>query len=126
MAVLEQIYRDASRILPPEGEATRPLEEAVWLPPSGGRMRRPLKPWARRATLTRHSAGDNMAKLHVRILHDNLTHAHYPVLVSHYRHDVIVAAEKYLDDQLDGRLSELLRMELYAGPINTGVVVLNE
>ena len=67
-----------------------------------------------------------MAKLHVRILHDNLTHARYPVLVSHYRHDVIVAAEKYLDDQLDGRLSELLRMELYAGPINTGVVVLNE
>ena len=27
---------------------------------------------------------------------------------------------------LDGRLSELLRMELYPGPLNTGVVVLND
>jgi hypothetical protein len=55
-----------------------------------------------------------------------LVNAKYPVLVSHYRHDVIVAAEKYLDERLDGRLSELLRMELYPGPINTAVVVLNE
>jgi len=47
-------------------------------------------------------------------------------LASHYRHDVIVAAEAYLDARLGGRLSELLRMELYPGPINTGVVVVNE
>ena len=62
----------------------------------------------------------------LRVVHDNLTNARFPVLVSHYRHDVIVAAEAYLDERLDRRLSELLRMELYPGPINTGVVVLND
>ena len=62
----------------------------------------------------------------LRVVHDNLTNARFPVLVSHYRHDVIVGAEKYLDQRLDWRLSELLRMELYPGPINTGVVVLND
>ncbi len=65
-------------------------------------------------------------KIKVRLLHDNLTNARWPVLSSHYRHDVIVGAEAFLDARLDGRLSELLRMELYPGPINTGVVVLND
>ena len=65
-------------------------------------------------------------RITVRMVHDNLTNARFPVLVSHYRHDVIVAAEEYLDQRLDHRLSELLRMELYPGHINTGVVVLNE
>lgn len=73
-------------------------------------------------------AGDEAARthVHVRLVHDNLTNARDPVLVSHYKQDVIVAAEKYLDDQLGGRLSELLQMELYPGPLNTAVVVVNE
>ncbi len=66
------------------------------------------------------------SRIRVRMVHDNLTNARSPVLASHYRYDVIVAAEAYLDARLDGRLSELLRMELYPGPINTGVVVLND
>ena len=65
-------------------------------------------------------------KINIRVVHDNLTNAKSPVLVSHYKHDVIVAAEAYLDRNLDGRLSELHRMELYPGPLNTGVVVLND
>ena len=65
-------------------------------------------------------------RINVRVVHDNLTNAQWPVLASHYRSDVIVAAEAYLDKHLDWRLSELLRMELYAGPINSGVVVLND
>ena len=65
-------------------------------------------------------------KVHVRIVHDNVSNASHPVLVGHYRHDVIVGAERYLDQRLDGRLSALLRMELYAGLLNTAVVVLNE
>ena len=81
--------------------ARRPAAEGQWQ-----RSRRPGSPCA--------------------IVHDNLTNARSPVLVSHYKDDVIVAAEAYLDRWLDGRLSELLRMELYPGPINTGVVVLNE
>jgi pimeloyl-ACP methyl ester carboxylesterase len=74
----------------------------------------------------RMQTGRPQTRIHVGLTHDNLTNAKQPVLVSHYMHDVIVAAEKYLDRQLDGRLSELLRMELYPGPINTGIVVLND
>ena len=67
-----------------------------------------------------------LSKVGIRVVNDNLTNARFPVLASHYRNDVIVAAEEYLDRTLDGRLSELLRMELYPGPIDTAVVVLNE
>ena len=70
--------------------------------------------------------GADLPKVSIRVVNDNLTNARFPVLASHYRNDVIVAAEDYLDRRLDGRLSELLRMELYAGPIDTAVVVLNE
>jgi alpha-beta hydrolase superfamily lysophospholipase len=62
----------------------------------------------------------------VRIVHDNLTNATSPVLVGHYDKDMIVAAEKYLDQILSGRLTELHRMELYPGPLKTAAVVLNE
>lgn len=62
----------------------------------------------------------------IRVVHDNLSNSEHPVVVSHYSQDVIVAAEKYLDGELGGRLSELLRMELYPGPINTAVVVVND
>ena len=65
------------------------------------------------------------SKVHVRVVHDNVSNASHPVLVGHYRHDVIVGAERYLDQRLDGRLSALLRMELYPGALNTAVVVLN-
>ena len=65
-------------------------------------------------------------RVRVRVVHDNLTNARHPVLVSHYGQDVIVNAEKYLDMQLGGRLSELLQMELYPGPLNTAVAVLND
>ena len=70
--------------------------------------------------------GRSGSRIHIRLIHDNVTNAKHPVLVSHYEKDVIVAAEKYLDGRLDGRLSELLRLELYPGPINTGVIVLND
>lgn len=66
------------------------------------------------------------SRIRVRVLHDNLINARHPVLASHYRHDVIVAAEKHLDGRLGGRLSELLHLELYPGPVNTAVVVLND
>ena len=65
------------------------------------------------------------SKVHVRIVHDNVANASHPVLVGRYRHDVIVAAERYLDQRLDDRLSALLRMELYPGYLSTAVVVLH-
>jgi hypothetical protein len=72
------------------------------------------------------AGGEPDARVSVRVVHDNLTNARLPVLVGHYHHDVIVGAEGYLDTRLQGRLSELLRMELYPGALNTGVVVVND
>jgi hypothetical protein len=65
-------------------------------------------------------------RVRVRVVHDNLTNARHPVVVGHYKDDVIVAAEAYLDRCLGGRLSELLHMDLYPGPPGTGVVVVND
>ncbi|MGH9175143.1 MAG: esterase/lipase family protein, partial [Vicinamibacterales bacterium] len=75
---------------------------------------------------SREPEADPIPRVHVQIIHDNLTNARSPVLVGHYDQDVIVAAEAYLDQQLSGRLSELHRMELYAGPLKTATVVLND
>lgn len=72
------------------------------------------------------AAQQDARRVSVRVVHDNLTNARHPVLVGHYRHDVIVGAEQYLDLRMNHRLSELLRMELYPGPSGTAVVVLNE
>lgn len=80
----------------------------------------------RRARRVRFADTDTEPPVVVRIVHDNLTNATSPVLVGHYDKDVMVAAERYLDLRLSGRLSELHRMELYPGPINTATVVLNE
>jgi tetratricopeptide (TPR) repeat protein len=64
--------------------------------------------------------------IRVSVLHDNLVFARWPVLVGHYRDDVFVGAEDYLDYQLRGRLRELQRLDLYPGAYNTSAVVLNE
>lgn len=64
--------------------------------------------------------------VHVRIVHDDLANARAPVLVGHYDHDVIVAAERALDRHLAGRLSDLHRLDLYAGPLQTATVVLRD
>ena len=61
----------------------------------------------------------------VRLFHDNLILAKFPVLVGHYIDDVFVGAEDILDRQLDGRLRELQRQDLYAGASGTAAVVLN-
>jgi hypothetical protein len=64
-------------------------------------------------------------RVRVRVIHDDLSHATAPVLVGHYQQDVIIGAERYLDRQLAGRLTELHRMNLYPGPIGSAVAVLN-
>jgi hypothetical protein len=74
----------------------------------------------------RIEAPGQATRVAVRIVHDNLTNAKHPVLVGHYKDDVIVAAEAYLDRCLGGRLSELLHMDLYPGAAGTGVVVVND
>jgi triacylglycerol esterase/lipase EstA (alpha/beta hydrolase family) len=74
----------------------------------------------------REEEAEPIPRVHVQVVHDNLTNARSPVLVGHYDQDVIVAAEAALDRQLSGRLSELHRMELYPGPSRTSIVVLND
>ena len=64
--------------------------------------------------------------IRVSVVHDNLVWARWPVLVGHYRDDVFVGAEDFLDRQLKGRLRELQRLDLYPGAYNTSAVVLNE
>ena len=89
-----------------------PDREELVVSALGGRRRRPPRRGARR-------------RVHVQVVHDNLINATSPMLVGHYENDVIVAAERVLNARLDGRLSELHRMELYPGPVGTAVAVLN-
>lgn len=62
----------------------------------------------------------------VRVRHENLVKASSPVLVGHYRDDVFVGAEDFLDHKLNGRLRELHQLDVYPGPFNTAAVVLND
>lgn len=64
-------------------------------------------------------------RVQVRVVHNNLIWAQSPVVVGHYVNDVIVGAEALLDRQLDGRLRELHRLDLYPGAYNRAAVVLN-
>jgi len=61
----------------------------------------------------------------VCVVHSDLSNATSPVLVGHYKDDVIIGAEEYLDRRASGRLRELRRMDLYPGAIGTAVVALN-
>jgi CHAT domain-containing protein len=75
------------------------------------------------ARVTRASA---RPKVRVRVVHDNLSRAADPVVVGHYRDDVFISAEAFLDRKLDGRLTELHRMELYPARIESAVAVTND
>ncbi len=76
---------------------------------------------------TRHRrAAEPNPRVRVRVVHGNLSRAAYPVVVGHYCGDTIVSAEAYLDWQLDNRLREMQRLDLYPGELNTSAVFLNE
>jgi len=59
----------------------------------------------------------------ISVAHGDLRLAKYPLAVGHYNGDTIVHAEKRLDDQLRGRLTELFNMYLYPGPKDTAEVI---
>lgn len=59
----------------------------------------------------------------ISVAHGDLRRATYPLAVGHYDGDTIVHAEKRLDDQLGGRLTELFNMYLYPGPEGTVEVI---
>lgn len=61
----------------------------------------------------------------VQVIHGNLEHVPYPIVLGHYEGDAILSAEAILDKRLNGKLSELQRMNLYPGAIGTSEVILN-
>jgi tetratricopeptide (TPR) repeat protein len=62
--------------------------------------------------------------LHVSVVHGNLSFARHPLAVGHYAGDTINGAERRVDDQVDGRLSERRQLGLYPGQVGTSSVFL--
>jgi CHAT domain-containing protein len=60
----------------------------------------------------------------VSVSHGHLRQASFPVMVGHYQSDTIVSAEKALDTQLDGRLTQRFNMGVYPGRVGTDEIVL--
>jgi CHAT domain-containing protein len=60
----------------------------------------------------------------VSVSHGHLRQARFPVMVGHYDSDMIVSAEKALDFQLEGRLTQRFNMGVYPGRIGTVEIVL--
>lgn len=67
-----------------------------------------------------------LPRTRVDIVHGNLGFARFPVMVGHYEGDAIFSAEEQLDRNLEGRLRERLRLDLYPGPSDSEIVVLNK
>ncbi|MCC6389443.1 MAG: CHAT domain-containing protein [Bryobacterales bacterium] len=63
------------------------------------------------------------AALRISVAHGHLREAAHPVAVGHYADDGIVSAEKQLDIQLKGRLSDRFHMDIYPGSEGTSDVV---
>jgi CHAT domain-containing protein len=63
--------------------------------------------------------------LKVSVAHGDLRLTRLPVVVGHYAGDSIVSAERVLDEQLDCRLSERARFNLYPGRHGTVEIVLD-
>jgi CHAT domain-containing protein/pimeloyl-ACP methyl ester carboxylesterase len=62
--------------------------------------------------------------LKVSVSNGDLRFACFPVLVGHFKKDAILNAEKAIDGNLKGSLSELHRLDLYPGDIGTSEMIL--
>lgn len=62
----------------------------------------------------------------VSVSHGDLFYAKYPVLAGHFENDGILFAEKAIDNNLNGALSQRHRLGLYPGPIGSSEVFLNQ
>jgi CHAT domain-containing protein len=67
----------------------------------------------------------SMAAFKVSVVHGDLRHARFPVMVGHYAGDTISGAESYLDARLNGGLSQRYALGLYPGALGTALVVLH-
>lgn len=81
------------------------------------------------AALGGGTGGGKKARRHsppirIKVVHDNLGFARYPLLVGHYRGDTLAGAEKHLDQKLGGRLTRWRDLGLYPGDIGTAEVII--
>jgi len=110
----EPVSRDAAQ----EWEFERgaddmlPDEAAIAAAALGGS---PQKPRRRRV---------ESSPLRVSVMHGHLKFADWPVVVGHYQGDTIISAERVLDQELEGRLTQRHRLGLYPGELKTFEVVL--
>ena len=77
------------------------------------------------AARPRKKLAKTIPPLKVSVAHGDLRLTRFPVVVGHYAGDSIVSAERVLDEQLDCRLSERARFNLYPGPHGTVEIVLD-
>jgi hypothetical protein len=70
----------------------------------------------------RRPAAATRFDVQVSVTHGNLAFAEHRVAVGHYQGDTIIAAEAYLDQVLDGRLSGRHELGLYPGALGTHAV----
>lgn len=68
---------------------------------------------------------ESRPQVEVRMVHGNLEYVSDTLAVGHYDGDGILSAERSLDDCLQGRLTELQRMNRYPGPLKTSAVLFN-
>lgn len=66
------------------------------------------------------------SRLIVTTSHGNLVHAIYPIVLGHYLGDGLYSTERTLDERLEGRLSESLRLRLYPGVVGSAQVFLDD
>jgi CHAT domain-containing protein/pimeloyl-ACP methyl ester carboxylesterase len=76
-------------------------------------------------TRRRRKQVESQARIKVGVVHGHLGFTDHAVVVGHYQGDTVVSAEAALDQMLDGRLRERLRLGLYPGVLESADVFLN-
>lgn len=122
--LLEKGTTDRLPISPPE---IRGIPELFELPEEKAPLFPDLEDLARTAVGSKKTFAKEkpVQRTKVSVFHGSLGYASHPVMVGHYKGDMIISAEAYLDRMLDGRLRDLHALGLYPGELNTAHVFLN-
>jgi len=68
------------------------------------------------------SSGKNIA---ITVKNGHLKYAKYPVIIGHFKNDIITSAEKVMDDLLQDELSKNLALGAYPGAVDSSPLILN-
>ena len=66
-----------------------------------------------------------LQKINITLTHGNLIHARHPVMVGHFKGDSILQAEKVLDGQLNGQLTQYYSIGNYAEEVGESIILFN-